>query len=108
MNLIMDNFLCQHVNFPTRENNILDLFISSDPNMVDNLQCVGKLGSSDHVLVLAELNFKICVAENLQEIPDWKKANMDRIKDSLNIDWKQKLEGKDTFSCWNEFKTLFN
>ena len=108
LNLIMDNFLCQHVNFPTRENNILDLFISSDPNMVDNLQCVGKLGSSDHVLVLAELNFKTCIAENLQEIPDWKKANMDRIKDSLNIDWKQKLEGKDTFSSWNEFKTLLN
>ena len=108
MNLIMDNFLCQHVNFPTRENNILDLFISSDPNMVDNLQSVGKLGSSDHVLVLAELNFKTCVAENLQEIPDWKKANMDRIKDSLNIDWKQKLEGKDTFSSWNELKSLLN
>ena len=108
LDLIMDNFLCQHVNFPTRENNILDLFISSDPNMVDNLQCVGKLGSSDHVPVLAELNFKTCVAEKLQEIPDMKKANMDRIKDSLNIDWKKKLEGKDTFSSWNEFKTLLN
>ena len=109
MNLTMDNFLCQHVNFPTRENNILDLFISSDPNMVDNLQCVGELVSSDHVvLVLAELNFKTCVAEKLQEIPDWKKANMDRIKDSLNIDWKQKLEGKDTYSSWNEFKSLLN
>ena len=33
---------------------------------------------------------------------------MDRIKDSLNIDWKQKLEGKDTFSSWNELKTLLN
>ena len=63
-NLIMDNFLCQHVNSPTRENNILDLFISSDTNLVDNLQCVGKLGSSDHVLVLAELNFKTRVAGN--------------------------------------------
>ena len=33
---------------------------------------------------------------------------MDRTKDSLNIDWKQKLEGKDTFPSWNEFKTLLN
>ena len=33
---------------------------------------------------------------------------MDRISDSLNIDWKQKSEGKDTFSSWNEFKTLCN
>ena len=74
------------------------LLISSDPNMVSNLQCVCKLGSSDHVLVLAELNFKTCVAENFQEIPDWNKANMDRIKNSLNTDWKQKLDGKGTFS----------
>ena len=41
-------------------------------------------------------------------MPDWKKANMDRNKDSLNIDWKKKLEGNDSFSSWNEFKTLLN
>ena len=64
MNLIMDNFLCHHVYLPTRENNILDLYISSEPNMVNYLQCVGKLDSSDHVLVLAELNLKTCVAGN--------------------------------------------
>ena len=73
MNFIIDNFLCQLVKFPCRENAIFDLFISSDPNMVNNLQRVGKLGGCDHVLVLAELNFKTCVAENFQEIPDWKK-----------------------------------
>ena len=70
LNLIMDNFLCQHVNFPTRENNILDLFITSDPNLVSNIQCEGKLGSSDHVLILAELNFKTRISDNTQEIPD--------------------------------------
>ena len=73
MNLIMDNFLSQHVNFLPKEKNILDLFISSDPNMENNLQCVGKISSSDHGLVLAELNSKTCVAENFQEISDWKK-----------------------------------
>ena len=59
--------------FSNWENNILDLFISSDPNMENNLRCVGKISSSDHGLVLAELNSKTCVAENYQEIPDWKK-----------------------------------
>ena len=33
---------------------------------------------------------------------------MDKIKDSLNIDWKQKFEGKDTYYCWNEFKTIIH
>ena len=37
-----------------------------------------------------------------------KKLILIKINDSLNIDWKQKLEGKDTFSSWNEFKTLLN
>ena len=36
LSLIMDIFfLCQHANFPTRKYNILDLFLTSDPNMVD-------------------------------------------------------------------------
>ena len=57
------------MNFQTRENNILDLFISFDPNMVNNLQCVGKLCSSDHVLVLAEdMNFKTCGASFVVEL----------------------------------------
>ena len=33
---------------------------------------------------------------------------MDKIKDSLNIDWKQKFDGKDTYYCWNEFKTIIH
>ena len=80
------------MNFSTRENNILDVFISSDPNMVNNVQCVGKFGNSDHVLVLAELNQMTCVAEYFREMLGWKTTNMDRIKDSLiligNRNWK--------------------
>ena len=76
--------------------------------MGNNVECVGKLGSSDHVLFLAELNFKTSITDNFQDVPDWKRANMDNIKDSLNIDWKQKFEGKDTYNCWNEFKTLLH
>ena len=72
--------------------------------MVNNLLCVGTLGSIDHVLVLADLNL-LKISRKYQI---GKKTNMDRIKDSLNIDWKQKLEGNDTFSIWNEYKTLLN
>ena len=60
-----------------------------------NVQCVGKLRSSNRVLILAELNHKtyMYVSDNSQEIPDWTQADMDKIKDSLHIDWK------DTFNC---------
>ena len=105
LDLVMDNFLYQHVHFRAGENNILDLLITSDPNMVNKLECVGKLGSSDHVLILAELNF---LQKTLRQYPTGKKANMDRIKESLNVNWEQKFEGKDTQLCWNEFKTFLH
>ena len=66
--------------FSTRENNLLDLQLTSDPNMVNKLECVGKLGSSDHVLILAELNFKTIVTENSQEITDWEKQIWTELK----------------------------
>ena len=46
--------------------------ISTKLIMHENM-CVGKLGSSDHVLVLAELDIKTCVAESFQEKTDCKK-----------------------------------
>ena len=51
---------------------------------------------------------KVLESENSQEIPGWKKANMDEIKEYLNVDWEHQFEGKNTYLCWNEFKTLLH
>ena len=51
LDLVLDNFSCQLVFFPTREENAMDLFLTSDPSMMNSIECVGKLGSSDHVLI---------------------------------------------------------
>ena len=45
---IMDSLLTQHVKEPTRDKNILDLVLTSDPGMVEELQVIEHLGSSDH------------------------------------------------------------
>ena len=44
------------------------------------------------------------VVDNSQQVPDWKRANMEGIKEYLNVDWKTNFEGKDTFQCWDTFK----
>lgn len=106
LNIVMDNFLHQHVHFPTRENNILDLLLTSDPNVVNSIECIGKLGSSDHIHLLTELNLTSDIVENSEEIPDWKRANREGLREYLDIDWKSKFERKDTHQCWEEFKTL--
>ena len=106
MNVVMDNFLCQHVDFPTRGDNTLDLLLTSDPNMVRNIENIGKLGSSDHVIIWSELNIANSIVENHQQVPDWKRADIEGIKSSLDINWQQELENKDTFECWDTFTSV--
>ena len=46
--LTQDCFLTQHVLEPTRGGNVLDLILSSQNELVDNVKVHGPLGSSDH------------------------------------------------------------
>ena len=46
--LIQDSFLTQHVLEPTREENVLDLVLSSQIEIVDNVKIHEPLGNSDH------------------------------------------------------------
>ena len=47
-NLLLDNYFYQHVKESTRKSNILDLVISSDVNMVTDVEVFDHLGNSDH------------------------------------------------------------
>ena len=46
--LTQDCFLTQHVLEPTRDGNVLDLILSSQNELVDNVKIHEPLGSSDH------------------------------------------------------------
>ena len=48
---INDNFLIQHVDEPTRKNNILDLVFTSEENMIENLSVGEHFGTSDHQII---------------------------------------------------------
>lgn len=51
-----DNFLRQHVKQPTRGNNILDLIISSEPDLVSNVNIMDSLSTSDHIMILCDVH----------------------------------------------------
>ena len=46
--LTQDCFLTQHVMEPTKGGNVLDLILSSQNDLVDNVKAHESLGSSDH------------------------------------------------------------
>jgi hypothetical protein len=53
--LVVENFLIQYVQEPTRINNVLDLVSSSNDEMVGNLEVKEHLGNSDHNTIYWDL-----------------------------------------------------
>jgi exonuclease III len=58
MDLIHDKFLTQHVGQATRGDNILDLVISTEPDMVEDLEVLNPIANSDHCAIYWKLVFK--------------------------------------------------
>ena len=103
---VQDSFLFQHVDFPTRGNNILDLVLSSEEGMVSNLTTLGKLGASDHDILFFNLCTKVNIKHNQRLVPNFRRANWQQInQDMAMIDWDTLLEGKDVEESWSVFKS---
>ena len=56
--LIQDSFLTQHVLEPTRGENVLDIVLSSQKELVDNVKICEPLGNSDHNQIHFDINVK--------------------------------------------------
>ena len=50
--LIQDSFLTQHVLELTREDNVIDIVLSSQKELVDNIKIKDPLGNSEHIQIL--------------------------------------------------------
>ena len=89
-----DCFLVQHVTQPTRFRfgetlNILDLILTNEEGMVENLYQESGLGKSDHVV----LRFGVCCYTYQVELPtahpNYFKGNPDKyIKKVQEVDWE--------------------
>ena len=109
MDSVNSGFFTQHVDFPTQScGNILDLVFSSRANLIASVSDVGKVGKSDHSLILVELSGSVRINKTEQEVPDWGKADMGKLVDLLaEIDWEAKLQGT-TQESWDIFKSVLD
>ena len=95
MKLVLDNFLTQHVRQPTRGRNILDLVLSSDPVMVNDLEVSAPLGSSDHNVVSFEINTDWENKGWKKYYYDYRKATYkEMIREFSKIKWKEVFQSK--------------
>ena len=71
--------LQQIVNFPTRNNNTLDVVLTNRPSLVK--QCVGMPGLCDHDIVFVEANSRALHHKPVRrKIIIWKHANFDDMR----------------------------
>ena len=92
----------------TRGQNILDLFLTTNPTLVDNVSITP--GLSDHDIVLIQVNVK---PEVLKQVPRniylYKNADWDQLKQSMrdvNVELKQSdLATTTVQSMWDRFAT---
>lgn len=108
LDVVEDLFLTQHVNKTTRENNTLDLVLSSNPEQVRNLNVIEKLGNSDHNMVEFEIATKEKKTNWKTKYRDYRKADYDKIRNEIQSEGYNKDENADTEMLWNSLKEKLN
>ena len=102
---VNDNFLFQGVTECTRSSNILDLVLTSEENMIDNVTVGEPFGSSDHQIIRFDL---IACKEGSQvetKMHDYFKADYEQMReDSKMINWEGIISGVDVEMDWNSLK----
>ena len=100
--------LCKHVLEATRESNILDLILTSEDNVIEDLKIIEPLGNSDHNTIMCKylcsnLMYESSDSTKLNQI-DFKHANYANINKILSVvDWDNEFEGKDIDGQWRSF-----
>ena len=93
--LVQDNFLTQHVLEPTRATMVLDIVLSSQKELVDNVEIKEPLGSSDHNQLHFNINIKSDKTKVKQCRRYFRKGNHKEIRKRLaHIDWNDKVKAR--------------
>ena len=103
--LIQDSFLTQHVLGPTRGENVLDIVLSSQKELVDNVNIFEPLGNSDHNQVHFDINVKSEGKNKKTYKRNFHKGNYKDMRKYLaKLDWNNMLMNKTAIECWNILK----
>ncbi len=96
-----DSGFSQLVNFPTRNQNTLDLLFTNEDNLIQGTEIGPKI--SDHETVVAKLSIQSLVSK-ITQFRDYKHANFENIQAAVvAIDWVTILSDTDPNILWNKF-----
>ena len=105
LEMIDRKFIAQHVEGGTHiSGNKLDLVLSSYENMVIDVTKEGRLGSSDHEILMCALQINVNMGASKTRRRDWRKADFGQMRQLLDLNWERELEGIFTNEMWVEIR----
>ena len=103
--LIQDSFLTQDVLEPTRGENVLDIVLSSQKELVDNVKILEPLGNSEHNRIYFDINVKPESKNKKTYKRNFHKGNYKDMRKYLaKLEWNNMLMNKTAIECWNILK----
>ena len=104
LDLTQNCFLIKHVLKPTRYDNILDLVLSSEENMVDELFVLEHLANSDHNIITWKTTCETVINKNFRKTFVFHKADYDKINEHFsNYKWEDIFQNRNANECWMKF-----
>ena len=104
----MDLFLSQHVNDTTRNDAILDLIFSQDPNIVQNVSVLpDTLQTGDHNIITFLIDVQPIRDTTNKVVNNFKRADFLGAKEHLsNITWENEFANLDVNKSWDRLKHI--
>ena len=101
-----NNDLTHGINVPTREQNILDLLMTTNPSLISNTEV--HPGMSDHQIVIADVDLKAKTAKKKpRKVFLYKKGNMNGLKDNIDAKLSARIDHMSEYTTednWAYFK----
>ena len=109
-----DCLLSQHISKPTREREgqrptIDDLILTTDKDMIENIQHIGHLGASDHHLITFDMfsTFRKSVKQTKTRLK-YHQTDLENFQKHLDINWEDELQGKNSDQAYDFFLSKYN
>ena len=103
---VLEMGYCQHVHEPTRQEGVLDLILSTDEALIDEVVNLGRFDTSDHDMLHCNINWRASVEHRQQSRFNYSRVNMDGLMAELKgVDWGSRLNGA-VDQAWQTFRDL--
>ena len=99
---VEDALMTQMVEFSTQvRGNILDLVITNMPERVQEVRDEGRLGKSDHVMIVTEISIGKQASENQLPLLDWRRADWGAMQRELaDMAWTRRVMDSNSETAW--------